>query len=401
MSPPAEKEGERQLRSVHVLASIAERGAGTSHSVPALCEALVSAGGAAAIETVAGWRSSEGEGAARAISGVRMRAHPQAGGRMPLVQALCASPALKGALAREAPTIDILHAHGLWLLPNIYPAEARAGTSVRLVHSTRGMLGREALAFSRFKKQLFWMALQQRALASADCLHATGVSEYEEIRAAGLENPVAIIPNGVNLPRLDARPTARIPRTALSLGRIHPKKGLDRLVRAWARIEPSHPDWRMRIIGRGEIGHDDELRALIAQLGLSRISVEGPLYGADRDVAYRAADLFVLPTLNENFALTVAEALSFETPVICTKGAPWAGLETERCGWWIDHGIEPLANALGAAMAAPPEELARMGERGREWMARSFTWTSVAAEMLGVYGWLSGRADRPACVRMM
>ena len=56
--------------------------------------------------------------------------------------------------------------------------------------------------------------------------------------------------------------------------------------------------------------------------------------------AYAAADLFILPTLDDNFAMTVAEALAHGTPVISTKGAPWQDLETHGCGWWIDHGVQ-------------------------------------------------------------
>src|SRR5437762_2271634 len=79
---------------------------------------------------------------------------------------------------------------------------------------------------------------------------------------------------------------------------------------------------------------------------------------------YRDADLFVLPTLNENFAVTVAEALAAGTPVIATKGAPWHGLEREECGWWIDHGVEPLAATLTNAMALEPGALQAMGAKG-------------------------------------
>ena len=113
-------------------------------------------------------------------------------------------------------------------------------------------------------------------------------------------------------------------------------------------------------------------------LGLTRVSVEGPIYGDAKTAAYREADLFVLPTLNENFGLTVAEALAAGTPAISTKGAPWSGLESEGCGWWIDHGVEPLAAALAHAMALPREALKAMGDKGREWMARDFSWDRVA-----------------------
>jgi glycosyltransferase involved in cell wall biosynthesis len=113
----------------------------------------------------------------------------------------------------------------------------------------------------------------------------------------------------------------------------------------------------------------------------------------------RAADLFVLPSLNENFAITVAEALAVGTPVIATKGSPWSGLETEGCGWWVDHGVDPLAAALGKSMSMSRAALNAMGERGRAWMVRDFSWTRVATDMLGTYRWLLGHSRQPPCVR--
>jgi glycosyltransferase involved in cell wall biosynthesis len=67
-----------------------------------------------------------------------------------------------------------------------------------------------------------------------------------------------------------------------------------------------------RIIGPSEVGHDEELRALAATLNLHRVSIDGPVYGARKEAIMRAADLFVLPSLNEKFAITV-----------------------EGCGWWV------------------------------------------------------------------
>jgi glycosyltransferase involved in cell wall biosynthesis len=137
----------------------------------------------------------------------------------------------------------------------------------------------------------------------------------------------------------------------------------------------------------------------VVSLGVTRISVEGPIYGEAKTVAYRSADVFVLPTLNENFGLTVAEALAAGTPVISTKGAPWGGLEREGCGWWIEQGIEPLAAALAHAMALPREALKAIGDKGRKWMARDFSWDYVGSSMLDVYLWLARRAEPPASIR--
>jgi glycosyltransferase involved in cell wall biosynthesis len=108
----------------------------------------------------------------------------------------------------------------------------------------------------------------------------------------------------------------------------------------------------------------------------------------------------VLATRHENFANTVAEALAASVPVISTKGAPWAGLESERCGWWIDHGHEPMAAALDKAIKLPAEVLTQMGARGRAWMARDFSWERIADDMLAVYAWVASGAERPASVRL-
>jgi glycosyltransferase involved in cell wall biosynthesis len=206
---------------------------------------------------------------------------------------------------------------------------------------------------------------------------------------------VAIIPNGIDLPPPASIVSSSRQRFVLALGRIHPKKGLDRLLRAWAKVERHNPNWRLRIIGPGELGHDAELRSLASNLKLDHVSIEPPIFGGEKYVAFRQADIFVLPSLNENFGLTVAEALTAGTPVISTKGAPWSGLEIEHCGWWIDHGVDALASALERAMALPKNELCDMGARGRAWMARDFGWEAIARKTVALYAWAGRGAERP------
>jgi glycosyltransferase involved in cell wall biosynthesis len=210
---------------------------------------------------------------------------------------------------------------------------------------------------------------------------------------------VAVIPNGVDIPAPAPFADPGHDRTLLYLGRLHPKKGLDQLLRAWARVEPLRPDWRLLVLGPSEEGYGERLRRLAESLGLRRARFGGPVYGDDKLAAYTHADLFVLPSLNENFGLTVAEALASGVPVISSKGAPWSGLEKERCGWWVDRADEALAAALESATALPRQALVEMGQRGRGWMLRDFSWRVVAGQMAAVYDWLAQRGDRPSCVR--
>ncbi len=294
---------------------------------------------------------------------------------------------------------DLVHNHGLWLLPNIDAGWSAGKARKPLIVAPRGMLGAAALRFSYMKKRVFWHLAQRRMLEGAACLHATSEQEYEEIRTVGLKAPVAIVPNGVDLsPPQASSPGSRPRRTVLYLGRLHPKKGLTVLVHAWARLEAAHADWDLRIVGPSEKGYLEELRALALRLRVQRVSFDGPRFGAEKTEAYRNADLYVLPTLNENFAMTVAEALAAEVPVIASKGAPWARLETERCGWWVDHGLETLTKVMDGAMRLPAAELMAMGERGRRWMAREFSWDPIGEQMLRVYEWLVRGAEAPSCI---
>jgi glycosyltransferase involved in cell wall biosynthesis len=284
-------------------------------------------------------------------------------------------------------------------MPNIYPERAARRAQKSLIISPRGMLGGAALRFSSMRKKVFWQGMQAAAVRGAKCLHATSEQEYDDIRKFGLSHPIAIIPNGIDIPAYNPLPKANDTRKSiLYLGRLHPKKGIDQLIAAWARIEDRYPDWDLDIVGPLIGNYPNELQRLITQLEIKRARLVGALYGADKINAYQRCDLFVLPTLNENFGNTVAEALALGVPVITTKGAPWSGLEAHHCGWWIDHGVAPLAAALDQAMSLNSARLSEMGRAGHSWMENDFSWQSVASSMLSVYLWLLGKEALPPFV---
>lgn len=289
---------------------------------------------------------------------------------------------------------DIVHDNSIWRLQNHQIATACSRAGITRVVSTRGMLEPWSLAHKWVKKRLAWIAYQKRDLNRAQLLHATAYSEAAAIAKLELRTQVVVIPNGVDLPIPSDRKlpckVAMKPRTALFLSRVHPKKGLDMLIEAWARLRPD--GWRLRIVGPGEDAFRDEIITRIARAGLiDHISLEGPLYDEAKSVAYAEADLFILPSHSENFGVVIAEALAHGVPVLTTTGTPWQALRAEDSGWWVPPTTDAVMAALADATSQPPERLAAMGARGRIQVENDFAWAGIAARMLHAYNDFSER----------
>jgi glycosyltransferase involved in cell wall biosynthesis len=381
------------MRSIQIIASIASQSSGPTYSVARLSETLSDRGlytQVFSVDTVGGKVSER--------RGVRYETFAQDFASLPALSKLMFSSAMKTRLSREAARAPVvLHHHGLWRMVNIYPARFTR-TGVPLILSPRGMLGDAALEFSSLQKRIFWRLLQESAVRPTTCFHATAASELDDIRAFGLGAPVAVIPNGIDvLEPLPERPAKR-ERTVLSLGRVHQKKGIDTLLRAWALGPGSREGWQLRIVGPAENNHDKDLRQIVAALNLENVVFQESAFGDEKRAEFNDADIFVLPTRHENFGIVVAEALAEGTPVISTIGAPWQGLQTESCGWWVKHGPEALAAALNSAMSLSDAERDAMGVRGRDWMRRDFAWDSIGEKMERLYQWCAGEGDRPEFV---
>lgn len=302
-------------------------------------------------------------------------------------------------LAVEA---DVLHTHGLWQHPSWVALEWKNRWKRPHVVSVRGMLEPWAWKHHAWKKRPVWCLLERRNLSSASMLHATSEQEAQSIRDRGLKVPIAIIPNGVELPRqggvsrkLD---TGLEKRTVLFLSRIHPKKGIPLLLEAWGKVRPG--GWELKIVGPDEGGHRKELERQASALGLADVvSFHDQVRGEEAKRAlFDEASLLVLPTHSENFGIAVAEAMAHGLPVITTHGAPWRLLETERCGWWVPVSVDGICAALDDATRMPPDLLLEMGARGRTVVAERFGWDEIAERFADCYCWLSGNGPRPDCV---
>lgn len=299
---------------------------------------------------------------------------------------------------------SVCHVHGLWQFPG---AAARRFSEKRkrpLIISIHGMLDPWAVANSRWKKRLALALWERRNLAHAACLHAITSAEVAAIRNFGLPNPIALIPNGVEIP--NAKTMERAPwgssipqnsRVLLYFGRIHPKKGLATLIEGWVQISANAHGWVLAIAGWDQGGHVDELRALSNRLKTS-VHFAGPQFGPQKDAAYANADAVILPSLSEGLPLVVLEAWAHRRPVLMTAACNLPSGFAQRAAVQIEPDASNIAMVLTEFFKRDDAERAAMGERGRQLVERDYAWPRVAAEMRDVYAWLSQGAPRPKSI---
>jgi glycosyltransferase involved in cell wall biosynthesis len=175
----------------------------------------------------------------------------------------------------------------------------------------------------------------------------------------------------------------------LFLGRLDPIKGIEALLEACKMVSESQGfRWSLTIAGKGADLYVAGLRRQVAALGLdTRVHMVGEVVGEVKKRLFENSDVVIVPSHTESFGLVVAEALAHGVPVIASKYTPWSALEEKRCGLWVENDPRSLADAICRSSTLPLQE---MGERGREWMRKDFSWQTATQKMLDLYSSMLG-----------
>jgi poly(glycerol-phosphate) alpha-glucosyltransferase len=321
------------------------------------------------------------------------------------------APRLLPALLRSQ--LDVLHAHGLWTLQSALTLAWSARTRRPYVVSVHGMMNPWALGRSRGRKRVASAVYENRRLRRAACLHAVGEHETRFLRGRGLRSPVAEIPYGVETPSLDVPLPPPVWRdrieagrpVVLYLGRLDPIKGLENLVRGWAQARRSDPGaaapWALVIAGWGDSEYEAALRQLAASEGGDSVVFAGPVFGVDREAAYREAQACVLPSLSEGLPVGILEAWARARGALVTDACHLPEGLSAGAALRVPPGAEGVAAALLELFALPEHEREAMGRRGRELIERRYAWPVVGRQFLAVYTWLGGGGAPPSCVRRL
>lgn len=294
-------------------------------------------------------------------------------------------------------SFDIAHLHSVFLFPTWVGAQAAVRTAVPYVLSPRGMLVRDLISRRNSALKKMWIRLiERRNLTYAARIHLTSEKERRALAELGLMlAPTAVIPNGTDLPvhfspaEVSADVQAAIGKgfNILSFGRINWKKGLDRLIRSLPEIRGA----TALIAGHDEDGLAVTLRAIAEECGVADrvLFLPRQIRGADKEALFGAAQLFVLPSLSENFGNVIAEAMIRGLPVVVTAGVGAAEIvKASGGGLVVPSEPQKFAAALAGALQSK-EGLAAMGVAGATYAREQLDWRMIAQRFECLYEELS------------
>jgi len=298
------------------------------------------------------------------------------------------------SLWKDVSESDIVHIQGIFNL--VTPIGLLYAKIFRkpVMLSPRGALGRWCLQHGNKLKKI-WLFFLIKPFARKIIWHVTSSQENEEIIEVFPNVNCAIIPNGINLGDLAEEsdlPYRRIlinkfskieniKKVIVSMGRLEKKKGFDILINAFFKTLDKYPDCLLLIAGRDE-GEMKNLLKLIKDLDIeNNVVLVGQIDGELKNTFFSGADLFVLPSHNENFGNVYAESLAAGTPIVASTNTPWREVETAGCGKWVPNTIEETKNAMIQLLENEIDDVRQISKN----YVKKFDWRNIAQEFKKTY----------------
>lgn len=313
------------------------------------------------------------------------------------------SPALREFLidSIKKNVIVILHVHSLWKFMSFLSSSLSKRYKVPLILSLRG-----SIELNKLKKKIAWKLYQKNVFQNSSVIHVTNKNDILKLRELGVNSPIALIPNGIDLDQFKFLKTKEQIKKKLKLkvnkkyilflSRIHQRKGLKYLVNAWVKIAENFRDWDLLIVGPTyDIKYYNDIKKHINKFNLTRrVHFVGMLRGDIKLDYFNVSDLFVLPSYSENFGIAIAEAMAAKLPIITTQATPWEEINKCNAGWWVKLNQAEIDNALKKALQCNEFELKKKGINAYK-LIQNYDNKSQSQKIKNVYKWVLGKAPKP------
>jgi len=296
---------------------------------------------------------------------------------------------------RDIKKADIIHIQAIFNTPIPISLFYAKLFKKPIILSPRGSLGEWPLKNgSRFKK--LWLEMFIKPFANYVVWHVTSEQEKQDVVKLFPNAKVEIIPNGIyikefqkfnKLAKLEflQKYTGIIPKNInkiiISMGRLQKKKGFDILIDSFNEVIKKYPNSYLLIAGPDE-GEKENLLKQIENLGLrKKVFLIGNIKNQDKIDFLANADLFVLPSHNENFGNVYLESLSVGTPIVASKNTPWEEVEKYNCGKWVENSVEETSKAMLEILEKDRELMKKNSIE----LANKYDWSEIAKEFKSLF----------------
>jgi glycosyltransferase involved in cell wall biosynthesis len=265
----------------------------------------------------------------------------------------------------------------------------------KIILSPRGQLGEWCLLQGSPLKKL-WLKVFINPFINKFIWHATSSQEQEMIRKIFPVSIIWVIPNGISVEQFVAnnlnkekiffnkysRNINQFSKVIISMGRIHKKKGFDILINAFYLIKNKYENIFLIIAGE-DYGEKEILLKQIKQSNLQdSVFLIGHIVGEEKINFLKNADVFALPSHDENFGLVYAESLASGTPIIASKMTPWSEVEDNKIGKWVDNNASSFANAIEEMLLLNDSTIYK---RCKHFITTNYSWQSIAVKMMNKF----------------
>jgi glycosyltransferase involved in cell wall biosynthesis len=375
-------------RWLNVVSHLDPKYGGVSAVVPQLASAVAGVGGFAV--GIDAFCSSGEEFSPSLHRDVTLRYWPNAKTRW------ITDRALNSSFADAIRDADGVHIHGLWDQSTRIAAAVARRLNKPYIVSAHGMLERWALNNKKLKKQIYSALVERANIEGAACLHALTQAEAEDYRRYGSRRPIAVIPNGVRIPLqvgpktfLEKYPELKGKRILLFLGRLHFKKGVDLLVKAYAQLRTRWPESTLVLAGPDSENSRASIEKLVSDLGIgSQVVFTGMLDSELKWSALAASEGFVLPSYSEGLSVSTLEAMGMGLPVIVTRQCNLPEVVACGGGWQIEPDVDELAGSIKELFENSKKANHEIGNNCLKLVRERYNWPFVGAMMGEVYRWL-------------
>ena len=315
------------------------------------------------------------------------------------------APRLGHWLQQQPVRWDVASFQGVWMHTNHLVADWCIRHDRPFMITTHGNFNRVALRISAWKKWLARMTFMRRVFERVRCYQALTDVEYRTLREHGIREPICIIGNGITRPDLTRLPPPEtlLPRdlqqrrTCLYMGRLFPIKGIDRLLRAWAKVRP-RDEWQLVIAGGGEASYRAKLEHIAQQCGCQNVHFVGFVSGNLKSAWLQQAELFILPSHSEAFPMAALEAFSFGTPALLTAACGLPQAASAGAALEVPSTEAGICDGLVQLQSKSKAELKAMGSQALAMVRERYDWPVICCQLESVYNWLCGSSEIPECL---